>query len=562
MPPKGMKDFVRGKNGDGATEGTHPTHAMGGDAALDEFKALVPSVPNGRAPPGSNQQAPMHDREARRASGSSRPASTGPRSLLYETDASNADKTSTASTETRANTGAGRTRSLQPIHAQRPDGSDPPGQSGGSGDEYESGDEVVDAQGHGGQKSITLTSRQRLLLQEGVRSRRLQHNPGYLNKPIDGDSYPSTTSGHPSVSDLGESVKPQPVVQNQAAPITQPAHAGQSKARVAKTQKLGPTHQSAPVDQQPQVALTQNGLFAKPVLDKDMLSEATPQFAFEKAPPSKPYLMRPPTLPPARAPPAAAPSTTAPQQHIPDSAVLKNPRRVVQTSDQDNRQGSHQTQPLLPDNNAAPQKHNSKRSQVRPVSRTTTPVQQQRVETAPEPESLSPQVKQRDREHDTPNGEQSEDEQDVKPKADLDYEASDLHRMEFHDLKNAKFDVNPKAAAFKFPDDQPATTLFEQLDSMSRFELSDQAEFMTTLDIDQWEEAGGWFLGRFGEIVGKIRASRQEKRKAAHCFEDEIQKRHDVVTKKRKLTENALSEMKASGAQVLQGTPKKLRKTK
>ncbi|KAK4554519.1 hypothetical protein LTR86_008373 [Recurvomyces mirabilis] len=157
----------------------------------------------------------------------------------------------------------------------------------------------------------------------------------------------------------------------------------------------------------------------------------------------------------------------------------------------------------------------------------------------------------------------SEDEQGSSPPAagddahpDLDIDLPDLYGLPYAALKSAEFDQNPRTPQLPRQEE----TLSKDLESMLTKGTKDQIEYLSTLNIAEWEEAGDWFLGRYSEVVLKLKAARQEKRKAARLFEDEIEARHEAVSMKRQQMEAALADMKASGAQVLQGTPKKARK--
>lgn len=136
--------------------------------------------------------------------------------------------------------------------------------------------------------------------------------------------------------------------------------------------------------------------------------------------------------------------------------------------------------------------------------------------------------------------------------------------MSYKELKAQPLDVDPDSAPFDaFPDGtSDADDLQKKLAAVATLSIVDQTEFFTSLDVDAWEEAGEWFLQKFADLTKQLKDNRREKRKAVEALEDEISERHTAVSKKCKLTDNALSEMKESGGKVLQGTPKKTRKSK
>ncbi|KAM3419928.1 hypothetical protein BST61_g3248 [Cercospora zeina] len=143
----------------------------------------------------------------------------------------------------------------------------------------------------------------------------------------------------------------------------------------------------------------------------------------------------------------------------------------------------------------------------------------------------------------------------------IDYNPEDLYKMSYAQLKAESFDTDPRKK-IELPLDWQAKTLQEKLQMVMPFDGKTQAHFLEALNIDEWEEAGDWFLDRFGEVVRRLKESRRHKRKVASAFEEQIEQRSQAVSKKQKMTQGALDEMRESGGKVLQGTPKKSRKPK
>jgi len=141
----------------------------------------------------------------------------------------------------------------------------------------------------------------------------------------------------------------------------------------------------------------------------------------------------------------------------------------------------------------------------------------------------------------------------------LDYGLEELYSKDYASLKGESFDHSPNVVPFVVTGLPDSAALIEKLMHLNGAEPPTQAAFFASLNIDEWEEAGDWFLDRFGETIKRLKDIRREKRKAAHAFEDEIEVREQAVNKKRTLTQAAMIEMKASGAAVLQGTPGKKR---
>jgi hypothetical protein len=145
------------------------------------------------------------------------------------------------------------------------------------------------------------------------------------------------------------------------------------------------------------------------------------------------------------------------------------------------------------------------------------------------------------------------------PALQLDYSAEQLLEMDFTTLTEQPFDVDPNIDVNRSLGDLADKPLGEQLTAMGSRPADVQVDFFGDLSIDRWEEAGEWFLDRFRDVSRKLMHARREKRKAAQDFEKSIANRHEAVSKKRKLTEDALQQMRQNGGALLQGSPEKRR---
>ncbi|KAF1353859.1 extracellular mutant protein 11-domain-containing protein [Delphinella strobiligena] len=139
----------------------------------------------------------------------------------------------------------------------------------------------------------------------------------------------------------------------------------------------------------------------------------------------------------------------------------------------------------------------------------------------------------------------------------LDYDEKALFQRDFSELQAEKYDLDPRSRL----NDQNELTgdvLHQKLDGLVKAEPRQQRDFFASLGIEQWEEAGEWFLDQFSESLNKFREKRQEKRKLSREFEAQIASRYEEVRNKRKATDNALAAMRGAGAHVLD-TPKKMK---
>ena len=138
--------------------------------------------------------------------------------------------------------------------------------------------------------------------------------------------------------------------------------------------------------------------------------------------------------------------------------------------------------------------------------------------------------------------------------SDLDHELDTLKEIPYDQLKQESFDHDPMAdptfVRNLFPGEVD-NGLEARLEAARSFSFDAQTAFFSSLTLQQWEEAGDWFIGKFSEIVKRMGQSRREKRKLAAEFEKEVHKRHDAVEKKKRCIEDAFESMRASGKDVL-----------
>ncbi|EOD53057.1 uncharacterized protein LTHEOB_3273 [Neofusicoccum parvum] len=143
----------------------------------------------------------------------------------------------------------------------------------------------------------------------------------------------------------------------------------------------------------------------------------------------------------------------------------------------------------------------------------------------------------------------------------LDYDEQDLRRMDYTKLDNEPFDHAPRVESSELPlADRAHSPVEDRLASAYRdLRPEDQARFFASLKMDEWEEAGDWFLTQFGDLVGKFRDARKKKRSVARGFEDEIKQRSDDVGRKRRCVEEEIGNMKNKGQKLLPQTPSRRR---
>lgn len=381
-----------------------------------------------------------------------------------------------------------------------------------------------------------------------AQSRGTNGSPTIAQTHIKGDSYPPTSAGVPSVTDRHDrsEIRASGGIQNL------PTHAAERGIYNARPQRqqlqpVATRHQlpTAPnVQGQPPAPSNQLQHNRRP-LDSEPPSDYEVQgFSFGRVPTIKKEVAVHPSHPPRQA---------VNLQPLTAEVALDVPRQHREANKQASAQANHATNDHL----ASTEKYTYQHERQPRAAETqsyhhhhhgTSPGQALMPDQAPASDALTEegpveQLEQLEQQH------FNED--------PLDYGPEELYKKDYSSLKAEPFDHSPNAQPFIVSGLSDSAVLTDKLTNLTGAEPKMQAEFFASLNIDEWEEAGDWFLDRFGETIKKLKDVRRDKRKAARAFEDEIEARETTVSKKRALTHAAMIEMKASGAAVLQGTPGK-----
>ncbi|KAK1836920.1 extracellular mutant protein 11-domain-containing protein [Podospora conica] len=142
-----------------------------------------------------------------------------------------------------------------------------------------------------------------------------------------------------------------------------------------------------------------------------------------------------------------------------------------------------------------------------------------------------------------------------------DYNDADLHRMSYADLRQQDFDYDPQNAAVQQPQQPTAPLLLnpagasleDRLEFYQKQGGMDQHTFFTRMPMREWDEAGDWFLSRFGDVVNRMKEARKNKRKLVEAFETEISTREEAVRVKMEGIAKTLEDFKAEGRSMMEG---------
>ncbi|KAI0598329.1 extracellular mutant protein 11-domain-containing protein [Biscogniauxia sp. FL1348] len=130
---------------------------------------------------------------------------------------------------------------------------------------------------------------------------------------------------------------------------------------------------------------------------------------------------------------------------------------------------------------------------------------------------------------------------------DLDYDDGVLSSMNYAELKKEEFDFDPAQAEAQSVVQPLRGTLPERLNHFRDKDQQSQMDLFTNMPVKEWEDAGDWFLDRFGDVMGKLRAARRNKRAVMEQFENEIAEREEAVRNKINTIGQTLTDLKSEG---------------
>ena len=143
---------------------------------------------------------------------------------------------------------------------------------------------------------------------------------------------------------------------------------------------------------------------------------------------------------------------------------------------------------------------------------------------------------------------------------ELDYTEEQLSGMSYEKLRVEGFDHNPTGSVQVLPEEIRSETLAKQFKCIKDMIDPTDAErkeklqsFFSSLSIEEYEECGDLILEQFSSILAKFKVARQEKRKIARIYEEEISQREQTIRGRSVRVDNEMGRIRQAGKDLLNG---------
>ena len=142
---------------------------------------------------------------------------------------------------------------------------------------------------------------------------------------------------------------------------------------------------------------------------------------------------------------------------------------------------------------------------------------------------------------------------------DLDYRLDQRSSTTFEQLSNEPFDLASASSRLSIPQEISDGNLAAKMDYILEKLKNDEAKFVqrraifSSLSIEQYEESANLMIGRFSAIMSRLTDARQQRRRVAKDFEEEVAKREGCILGKIAAVSQSLSRLKRGGEEVVRG---------
>ena len=139
----------------------------------------------------------------------------------------------------------------------------------------------------------------------------------------------------------------------------------------------------------------------------------------------------------------------------------------------------------------------------------------------------------------------------------LDYSPEQMSSMTFEQLSNEPFDIASDTARPSILQEISSSTLAAKMTYILEKFKDDEDKFVqrraffSSLPIDQYEECANLIIGNLSAIISKFTDARQQRRRVAKDFEEEVAKREGRVRGKTTIMRRNLGRLKRGGEEVV-----------
>ena len=132
-----------------------------------------------------------------------------------------------------------------------------------------------------------------------------------------------------------------------------------------------------------------------------------------------------------------------------------------------------------------------------------------------------------------------------------DYDDQALSNMSYKNLRDESFDFDPSKAALAGVTQDGTMDLAAKVEQRRHRGEEEQRQFFAGMPMQEWEESGDWFVDQFATLMKKMRDARRETRRVIQEFEDEAERREEVVRTRSDAIDRKLGKMRQDGMKVV-----------
>lgn len=139
-----------------------------------------------------------------------------------------------------------------------------------------------------------------------------------------------------------------------------------------------------------------------------------------------------------------------------------------------------------------------------------------------------------------------------------DYNSTDIKRLVYNNVAKESFDYSPIQQSSIIPADL-VNDVPGLLEHFRHQESENKVQLFEQMKLEQWEDAGDWFLAQFANCVKKMQENRTARRELSRTFEDAIAARMDRIERFGAALNEDKNFLRQKVDEALKGTPQRKR---